>query len=96
MQLQIESAAVAPCLPELVERMKLSAKTAIELTEEGFDVFAVDVFRDKMPTLQIMPSPACLALIRNEVAAYYKRSAHERWGQFTRNDCRVIWVERYH
>jgi hypothetical protein len=46
-----------------------------------------------MPTLQISPHPVCQALVRMELATYYKRNAFERWGQFTRNDCRVIWRE---
>lgn len=89
------SPADQPCLPGLVERMKQSAKAALELTNEGFDVFAVDVFKDKMPTLQIMASTRCLEMIRREEATYYKRSPGARWGQFTRHGCRVIWVERY-
>lgn len=86
---------VAPCLPGLVARMQQSARAAIELTNEGFNVFAIDVFKDKMPTLQIMPSALCLEKIRREEATYYKHSPGQRWGQFTRHDCRVIWVERF-
>lgn len=85
----------APCLSGLVARMKQSANAAIELEKEGFNVFAVDIFKDKMPTLQIMPSALCLDLIRREEATYYKRSPGMRWGQFTRHECRVIWVERF-
>lgn len=92
---QTECVAVMPCMPYLVERMNQASKAALELIEEGFEVFAVDIFKEKMPTLQIMPSTACLALIRSEVATYYKRSPGMRWGQFTRHDCRVIWAERY-
>lgn len=86
--------AVMPCMPGLIERMQQSSKTAIELEEEGFDVFAIDILKDKMPTLQIMPNAVCKALVRMELATYYKRNAFERWGQFTRNDCRIIWREK--
>lgn len=88
-----QSVAVMPCLTGLTERMNQSAKTVIELEQEGFHVFAIDILRDKMPTLQISPHPVCQALVRMELATYYKRNAFERWGQFTRNDCRVIWRE---
>lgn len=94
MNQQTNPVAVMPCMAGLTERMNQSAKTVMELEQEGFDVFAIDVLKDKMPTLQIRPHPVCQTLIRMELATYYKRNAYERWGQFTRNDCRVIWREQ--
>lgn len=93
MNQQTNCIAVVSCMPGLIDRMNQSSKTVLELEEEGFDVFAIDVLKDKMPTIQIRPHAALTALVRSEVATYYKRNPIERWGQFTRNDCRVIWRE---
>lgn len=84
-----------PCLTGMIERMRQSSRAALALEEEGFDVFAIDIMRGQMPTLQIRHNPKCDALILREEAAYYRRGMNGRCGQFQRHGCRVIWVERF-
>lgn len=89
-----ESCPAQQCIPGLIERARQAEKTAMELEAEGHEVYAINLARSMMPTLQIKASDKCLDLIRAELATYYKRNPAERWGQFIRNGCRVIWVER--
>lgn len=84
------------CLSGMVERMQQSSRTALELEKEGFDVFAIDIMRGQMPTLQVRHNHKCDALILREEAAYFRRGPQTRHGQFQRHGCRVIWVEQFH
>ena len=86
---------IAPCLSGMIERMKQSSYAVLELNAEGFEVIAVDIMRNQMPTLQVRHNPKCDALILREEAAYYRRGPYGRSGQFHRHGCRVIWCELF-
>lgn len=76
------------------------ALTIEELTADGFVVIGIEYSSGAKPTIQVQTCGLCLGLIERGEATYYRFGTGEigryRRGQFSRNECRVVWTERGH
>lgn len=83
----------------MIERLEATLAAARALDQQGYTLVpgGVDV-NTVRPTLQVQPDGRCRGQLEAGRAAYYHAGTGEqgryRIGQFTFNDCRVVWLEQ--